>query len=138
MSLNVEILETSFDLVKLKSDQVATSFYSYLFADYPEVKPLFANSDMTEQRKKLVNSLVVIVDVLRNPEELSHTLRGLGTRHIKYGVTPEHYPMVGNSLLKAFESNLGSSWTPEVKQSWVDAYDAIADLMLDGAKVENV
>jgi len=37
-------------------------------------------------------------------------------------------------LLKTFESYLGSGWTPEVKQAWVDAYGAIAKFMLSGAE----
>ncbi|MGL5794458.1 MAG: globin domain-containing protein, partial [Waterburya sp.] len=49
-----------------------------------------------------------------------------------YGVLPEHYPMVGNSLLKSLESFLGENWTEEVKQAWTEAYTAIAQLMLEG------
>jgi nitric oxide dioxygenase len=52
---------------------------------------------------------------------------------VKYGTLPEHYPMVGRTLLKTFESFLKKDWTPEVKQAWVDAYEAITSLMLEGA-----
>lgn len=41
---------------------------------------------------------------------------------------------IGEALLKTFESYLGSDWTPEVKQAWVDAYGAIAKFMLSGAE----
>lgn len=41
MSLNVEILEQSFDKVKPRANEFAASFYENLFQDYPEVKPLF-------------------------------------------------------------------------------------------------
>jgi len=40
---------------------------------------------------------------------------------------------VGASLLKTFADYLGDHWTPEVKQAWIDAYDAITALMLEGA-----
>lgn len=46
-------------------------------------------------------------------EVLENALKGLGTRHVKYGVLPQHYPMVGGALLKTFEALLGSDWTPE-------------------------
>ncbi|WP_421656688.1 globin domain-containing protein [Leptothermofonsia sp. ETS-13] len=46
---------------------------------------------------------------------------------------PEHYPLVGITLIKTFEFYLGKDWTPEVQQAWADAYDAIAALMLEGA-----
>jgi hemoglobin-like flavoprotein len=64
---------------------------------------------------------------------VNSALTGLGTRHVQYGVLPEHYPMVGNTLLKTLASFLGTAWTPQTKQAWVDAYDAIAQIMLEGA-----
>lgn len=88
---------------------------------------------MEVQGKKLFTSLVLTIDSLRKPELLAQTLRGLGTRHIKYGVLPQHYPMIGNSLLKSLESSLEHAWTGDVKQAWVDAYTAVTQLMLEGA-----
>lgn len=133
MSLQVEVLEQSFEQVKPKSDDFVTSFYDNLFTANPEAKPLFANTDMAKQKKMLLNSLVLVVENLRKPEVLSDALKGLGARHVKYGALPEHYPLVGNALLKTFSDYLGESWTPEVKQAWVDAYGAITTLMLEGA-----
>ena len=133
MSLQVELLESSFEAVKPQADEFVDSFYSNLFTMYPEAKPLFANSDMKEQKKKLLASLVLVVENLKNPNVLGNSLRGLGARHVKYGALPEHYPLVGNSLLTAFEQHLKEKWTPEVKQAWVDAYGAITEIMLDGA-----
>lgn len=133
MSLNSEILAQSFEQVKPQADQFAISFYENLFLNYPQLKPLFAKANMVEQRQKLFSSLVLVVENLCNPEKLTNSLRGLGKKHIKYGVIPAHYPMVGNSLLQTLETHLGSSWTTEVKQAWIEAYEAIAALMLDGA-----
>jgi nitric oxide dioxygenase len=133
MSLQVELLEQSFDEVKPQADDFADSFYKNLFTAYPEARPLFANTNMAEQKKKLVGSLVLVVENLKNPDTLGSSLRGLGARHVKYGALPAHYPLVGNSLLTTFEQYLGDKWTPQVKQAWVDAYGAITEIMLDGA-----
>ncbi len=74
-----------------------------------------------------------MVENLRQPGELTGALKGLGARHVKYGALPDHYPLVGNSLLKTFEQYLKEDWTPEVKQAWVDAYGLITEVMLEGA-----
>ncbi|BAU15399.1 globin domain-containing protein [Leptolyngbya sp. NIES-3755] len=103
MALNVELLKSSFAQIKANSSEVTKQFYTVLFTDYPEVQPLFANTNMEKQRKQLFQSLVFTVNNLRKPDVLSDALRGLGTRHFQYGVLPQHYPMVGSSLLKAFE-----------------------------------
>ena len=133
MSLNVELLEQSFEQVKPNADAFVASFYDTLFSDYPAAKPLFAHTNMANQKKMLLNSLVFTVENLRQPESLATVLKGLGSRHVQYGALPEHYPLVGMTLLKTFEVYLGEQWTPEVKQAWVDAYAAITALMLEGA-----
>jgi hemoglobin-like flavoprotein len=133
MSLNIELLESSFSRVKEQELEFTNHFYTNLFADYPEVKPLFANTHMEDQAKKLFQSLVFVVDSLRSPDRLANPLQGLGTRHIQYGVLPEHYPMVGRTLLKALAFCLGEAWTPSTEQAWSEAYSAVTELMLSGA-----
>jgi hemoglobin-like flavoprotein len=133
MSLQVECLEQSFEKVKPNADAFVTSFYDNLTTMYPDAAPLFSSTDMAAQKKKLLASLVLVVENLRNPDALTDALHGLGARHVKYGALPEHYPLVGNALLKTFADYLQDDWTAEVKQAWVDAYGAIAELMLAGA-----
>ncbi|MEO1520528.1 MAG: globin family protein, partial [Cyanobacteria bacterium J06633_2] len=133
VGLQVALLEESFGKVAPDADAFVNSFYENLFTDYPAAKPLFAHTDMRQQQKMLLQSLVFVVQNLRNPGALSDALKGLGARHVKYGALPEHYPLVGGSLLKTFEQYLKGDWTPDVKQAWVDAYGAITELMLDGA-----
>ena len=133
MTLNVELLESSFAQVNGTGTEFTNIFYTILLADYPEVQPLFASTHMEKQGKQLFQSLVFTVNNLRNPDALSSALKGLGTRHVKYGVLPQHYPMVGSSLLQTFAANLGANWTPEVQQAWTEAYGAVTQLMLEGA-----
>jgi hemoglobin-like flavoprotein len=132
MSLNIELLESSFEQIKEREAEFTSYFYTRLFADYPQVEPLFANTNMEEQTKKLFKSLILVVDNLRQPDVLTNALQGLGTRHVEYGVLPAHYPIVGNTLLSAFSTCLQDAWTPETKQAWTDAYTAVTELMLAG------
>jgi hemoglobin-like flavoprotein len=90
MGLNIERLEESFALVRESSAEFVDQFYAILFTDYPSVKSLFANTPIEQQGKKLFNSLVLVVDNLRQPEVLADALKGLGTRHVQYRVLPAH------------------------------------------------
>jgi hemoglobin-like flavoprotein len=133
MSLNIDCLESSFSQIRNQGDTFTTHFYANLFADSPEVRPLFAKTNMQQQGRHLFDALTLVVDSLRNSEVLVATLEGLGTRHVRYGVLPAHYPMVGGALLKAFSTCLGEAWTADVEQAWVEAYGAVTELMLTGA-----
>ena len=66
MSFNVEVLEDSFAQIQPHASEFAADFYSNLFNDYPQVQPLFANTNMVEQRKHLVSALVLVIANLRN------------------------------------------------------------------------
>ncbi|MEJ6483478.1 globin domain-containing protein [Nostoc punctiforme UO1] len=137
LDLPVEILVSSFEKVKPHAEEFAASFYENLFLAHPEMKPLFTKTDMKTQEKKLLNSLVLVVENLRNPEVLGTVLKALGARHVGYGIIPKYYRPVGEALLVTFEQYLQQNWTPEVKKAWLDAYRAITGLMLKGAGEES-
>lgn len=132
MTLNTELLTTSFALLQEHQLEFSDLFYHTLFTDHPEVKPLFAHTDMQEQPKKLFASLVLVIKNLTHPEALLPALKGLGTRHVEYGVFPAHYPLVGGTLLKTMAMILKDDWTEEMSTAWTEAYAAITQIMLDG------
>jgi hemoglobin-like flavoprotein len=133
MALNIELLESSFSQVADRETEFSSCFYTQLFADHPTVEPLFANVNMIKQQKNLFQSLVLVVNNLRKPDVLTDTLKGLGTRHIRYGVLPEHYPAVGGTLIKSFSICLQDAWTHDIEKAWIEAYAAVTQLMLEGA-----
>ncbi len=133
MSLNTELLAESFSKLRSREDEFTSCFYATLFENYPQVKPLFASTHMDVQAKKLFASLEMVVSSLDNSEALSQGVRALGTRHVKYGVLPEYYPMVGSALLSAMATTLEGDWNAAVAQAWTEAYGAITALALEGA-----
>ena len=54
MTVDVETLEKSFDLVAPQGDELMQTFYDNLFAAAPSVRPLFADVDMERQRQALL------------------------------------------------------------------------------------
>ncbi|MGB3557487.1 MAG: pentapeptide repeat-containing protein, partial [Geitlerinemataceae cyanobacterium] len=131
--LPVELLEQSFEKIKPHAEEFVASFYENLFQANPELKRLFANTEMTIQHKKLLQSLILVVENLRNPEALGAVLENLGARHVGYGTVPKQYGAVGAALLLTFEQYLQDDWTPEVKKAWHNAFTAITKKMLKGA-----
>ena len=65
----VKAIQDSFKLVAPISEQAAALFYGRLFEIAPDVKPLF-RGDMTEQGRKLMATLGVVVNSLGNLEAI--------------------------------------------------------------------
>jgi methyl-accepting chemotaxis protein len=133
MSLNLEALETSFDLVAPRGDELMDEFYSRLFASAPAVRPLFP-ADMKRQKAMLLGALVVLRKSLRDLDAIVPKLRELGARHVAYGAKPEHYPVVGTTLIGSMAAIAGERWTAEYEQAWAAAFDVVAAVMLEGAE----
>jgi hemoglobin-like flavoprotein len=132
-SATVDTLRSSFARIAAQKNDVAAMFYERLFEVAPGVRPLF-EPDIEEQQKKLLASLVRIVQAVDNPDELVPYLSDLGRRHLTYGAKTEHYAVVGDVLLWTFERVLGPEFTPEVRAAWRAAYGAVAELMCDAAE----
>jgi hemoglobin-like flavoprotein len=129
-----ELLETSLQAIVLHREAFEVAFYERLFTRFPETRVLFAATDMAEQRKKLQEALSLIIEHLRHPEVLSEMLKNLGKRHASYGVRPEQYPLVGAVMLEVFADFLGPGWTQAHHDAWVEGYEAVSRLMLQGAE----
>jgi len=133
MALDLEALETSFDLVAARGDELMDVFYSRLFAAAPAVRPLFP-ANMARQKTMLLGALVLLRKSLRNLDAIEPTLRSLGARHVGYGAEPEHYPVVGSTLIASMAAIAGDDWQPEYEAAWSVAFDLVAGAMLAGAE----
>jgi nitric oxide dioxygenase len=125
----IKLVQDSFAKVVPISGQAAVLFYDRLFEIAPSVKAMFP-TDMTEQRKKLMATLAVVVNGLGNLASILPAASALAKRHVSYGAKPAHYPVVGAALLWTLEKGLGDGWTPEVAEAWTAAYGTLSGYMI--------
>jgi hemoglobin-like flavoprotein len=138
MSLDLEALETSFDLIAPRGDDLMDAFYARLFEAAPAVKPLFAGTDMKRQKTMLLGTLVLLRKSLRDLDPIVPKLRELGARHVAYGAQPEHYPVVGQALIGAMAEVAGSAWLPEYERAWRAAFEIVTGAMIEGAELASL
>jgi hemoglobin-like flavoprotein len=134
MNLDLDTIETTFDLVAPRGEELMDVFYARLFAAAPAVKPLFAGTDIRRRKAMLLSALVLVRNSLRDIDALAPRLRELGARHVAYGATPEHYIVAGEVLLASLAEIAGEAWRPEHELAWGAALAVIADAMLSGAR----
>ena len=128
----IALVQSSFEKVVPIADIAASLFYGRLFETAPQVRPLF-RSDMTDQRRKLMTTLGIVVKSLDKLETILPAVKVLASRHVAYGVTAEHYPPVGAALLWTLRHGLGEAFTPAVEDAWATAYGTLSAVMIEAA-----
>ncbi len=132
LGLDVDLLEKTFDALAPSGEKLAKRFYQELFKRYPDVKPMFGNTSISAQQKKLLAALQMIIRNLRKPQILEDALMELGAKHENYGVIVAHYDAIAETMLDVLEEFAGDLWTLEVHDAWNDALNLVAQTMLKG------
>ena len=128
----ITLVQESFAKVVPIKDAAAEIFYNRLFEIAPAVKPMF-KGDMAEQGAKLMTTLGVVVNGLRDLDKIVPVAEKLAVGHIDYGVTAEHYESVGAALLFTLKTGLGDDFTADVEAAWTTAYTTLSSVMINAA-----
>lgn len=128
----VELVQSSFEKVKPIADHAAELFYQRLFELGPSLRHLF-KGDMKQQERKLMHTLALAVEGLRQPEEIIPAVQDLGRRHASYEVKDEYYDIVGQALLWTLAQALGVEFTAPVRKAWEEAYTFLSEIMKEAA-----
>jgi NAD(P)H-flavin reductase len=89
---------------------------------------------MTGQRDKLVTALGAVVSNVDEIDKVIPLLEQLGRDHRRFAVITEHYTAVGASLLATLKKFLGPAWTPDLADTWAQAYGLVAKVMVAAAE----
>ena len=115
--LDIDLLESTFEALAPRGEELVARFYEELFSRYPAVIPMFSNADPAKQQQKLLAALALVVKNLRKPEVLKKALGTLGEKHQAYGAEPAHYEAVATTLLDVMKEMAGDLWTDEVARA---------------------
>jgi hemoglobin-like flavoprotein len=128
----IAAVQRSFSDLGTRTDELARQFYARLFALDPSVEDLFS-TDPAVQRAKFVDELTEIVRSISALDRFVPRALDLGARHVAYRVKPDHYRLVGQALIGALGAVLGDAFDAELEAAWKQAYDLVAETMMEGA-----
>ena len=129
--MDVSAMRASFAKAASTGDEAPLYFYSHLFLTHPEVRDMFPVS-MATQRDRFFTALGDVVARVDDLDDLLPVLQQLGRDHRKFGTVAEHYPAAGASLLATLE-HFDDQWNDELAEQWAQAYDLVADVMIQAA-----
>lgn len=128
LDMQLEI-QSSLHFMLEDQDKFASIFYEKVFEIAPDVRSLF-KKNMTDQGRLITHMLAGLVYSLSRPEHLKTGLLSLGVNHQRYGVLPEHYPVVKQAMMYTIDQALGELKTDKTMEAW----DATLDFVLEAMK----
>ena len=128
----IELIQASFKQVEPITEQATELFYQRLFEIDPSLRPLF-KGDMVEQGNKFMAAIATVIDSLHEPENIIPIAEKLGARHVGFGVEDMHYTTFAHALIWTLEQSLGSGFTDDVRDAWIEVYTLLSEVMIDGA-----
>lgn len=107
---------------------ITTVFYKNMFEAHPELLNIFNHSNQAQGRQQaaLANTVYAAAVHIDNLEAILPAVVQIANKHVSLGVKAEHYPIVGDFLLKAIKEVLGDAATDEIINAWGEAYGVIA------------
>ena len=116
-----------------REHELTQLFYRHLFSMVPEVRQLFPD-DMTEQRARLLATLLASVDSLEHPEQMERDLIALGHVHYRRGLEDHQYQYVAHALVRSVRDLIPYDWSSELSSAWIGVYTWMIAHMVAGAQ----
>lgn len=129
----IATVKATIPVLKENVTDITSKMYEIMFEKYPDVKALF--SDAPEDQPKVLAAAVSAYAMnIDNLGALSDAVGKMAAAHVRTSVKPEHYPIVGESLLAAMSEVLGDTASPAVLDAWGEAYFFLADILIEKEK----
>jgi hypothetical protein len=97
----------------------------------PNAPELLRSSSFIMHASYLIRMLDTALNMLGpDIELLTEIMTKLGDKHVRYGVKPEMFPIMGDALIHTLKTILKADFTESVKEAWLKTYSALSQDML--------
>ncbi|KGR78327.1 NO-inducible flavohemoprotein [Ureibacillus manganicus] len=128
----IDIIKSTVPVLEQHGVTITKTFYQNMFNEHPELLNIFnkANQQRGRQQTALANTVLAAAKYIDNLEPIVPVVMQIAHKHRALGILPEHYPIVGENLLKAIKEVLGDAATDDIIGAWANAYGVIADVFI--------
>lgn len=128
----IDIIKSTVPVLEVHGGAITETFYRNLLTDHKELLNIFnhTNQQKGRQPRALANTVYAAAVHIDNLEAILPVVVGIGHKHRSLGILAEHYPIVGEYLLKAIKEVLGDAATDDIINAWGEAYGVIADIFI--------
>ncbi|MCM3789095.1 NO-inducible flavohemoprotein [Domibacillus indicus] len=132
----IDIVKSTAPILETHGVEITTYFYRTMFEAHPELLNIFnhANQSKGRQQTALANTVYAAAKYIDQLEVLLPAVKQIAHKHRSLAIKAEHYPIVGEYLLKAIKGVLGEAATDDIINAWAEAYGVIAQIFIDVEK----
>ncbi|KZV11466.1 YHB1 [Saccharomyces cerevisiae] len=126
------IIKATVPVLEQQGTVITRTFYKNMLTEHTELLNIFnrTNQKVGAQPNALATTVLAAAKNIDDLSVLMDHVKQIGHKHRALQIKPEHYPIVGEYLLKAIKEVLGDAATPEIINAWGEAYQAIADIFI--------
>ncbi|SIS42592.1 NO-inducible flavohemoprotein [Salimicrobium flavidum] len=127
-----DIIKSTVPVLAEHGEAITTHFYKRMFEDHPELKNMFnmTHQKVGKQPRALANAVYAAAQNIDDLSAIAPAAETIAEKHVNLNIQPEHYPIVGEYLLKAIKEVLGDAVNDEIITAWGEAYGEIADVFI--------
>ncbi|EVJ61749.1 nitric oxide dioxygenase [Staphylococcus aureus] len=127
-----DIIKQTVPLLKEKGTEITSIFYPKMFKAHPELLNMFnqTNQKRGMQSSALAQAVMAAAVNIDNLSVIKPVIMPVAYKHCALQVYAEHYPIVGENLIKAIQDVTGLEEHDPVIQAWAKAYGVIADVFI--------
>lgn len=127
-----DIIKQTVPLLKEKGTEITSIFYPKMFKAHPELLNMFnqTNQKRGMQSSALAQAVMAAAVNIDNLSVIKPVIMPVAYKHCALQVYAEHYPIVGENLLKAIQDVTGLEENDPVIQAWAKTYGVIADVFI--------
>ncbi|SBE55633.1 globin domain-containing protein [Staphylococcus aureus] len=127
-----DIIKQTVPLLKEKGTEITSIFYPKMFKAHPELLNMFnqTNQKRGMQSSALAQAVMAAAVNIDNLSVIKPVIMPVAYKHCALQVYAEHYPIVGENLLKAIQDVTGLEENDPVIQAWAKGYGVIADVFI--------
>jgi nitric oxide dioxygenase len=127
------IVKATIPILETGGEVLTKHFYGVMLSEFPEVVPFFNKTHQRsgDQPRALAHAVLMYAKHIDRLEAIGGLAAQIINKHVALAVRADHYPIVGQCLLRSIREVLGVDVaTDAVLDAWGAAYQQLADILI--------
>lgn len=133
--MRADLITQSLELAAARAPDLTPLVYERLFAERPELTPMFGANPRLVQGEMLARALETILDFIGDRAYAANLVEAEAAAHATYEVPPDLFVHFFGVIADTLRALIGADWTGEMEAAW---RDLVADMSACATQLQGV